>query len=458
MATAAELASTHNVKRGVRWAIVAVVVIMAVMNVFISSATTGKDSMIGKETATMHVTRRSNRTTKKKRDLAIIHEKTDKRSLISSPRGGGKFAYAFIISGCTGATSCTGYILNIIAAAQVLRNSNSTADIVLQVRMAAHDNSTRLPLEQQEWLKKSRVRLRYLPKVSRDNFGVATMEKFRVLEMTEYDRVIFMDSDILPLCNMDYMFHESFSGQLSENVAVSGSVAPATASFFLVTPQEGEFARVLEIVHRHRCRRATRFNTTVGWGHVMDPNDKWESWQESGHLWNFFAATSDQGLLYHWLKYELLNYTHIHLGKTDTWREVTGNVDYWRKQAVPVFGVKDNRFIAKVRSEFVDLRGCGGPKLNRRGAYAKIPPFRDFYHFAGGGKPWNQPIVAQDVPSNYSSAVKGRDVWMYWLGEANRTLELRLPSRIETAKGNPLGGADAPDHLLANDIELPVPR
>ena len=101
--------------------------------------------------------------------------------------GAGKFAYAFIVSGCSD-VSCTGYVLNSIVASYVLRTYNSTADVVMVVRMQASNQEGRLPSYVEEWLFKANVKVGYLPPVPVDNFGTAVLEKFRVLEMTEYDR------------------------------------------------------------------------------------------------------------------------------------------------------------------------------------------------------------------------------------------------------------------------------
>jgi hypothetical protein len=325
--------------------------------------------------------------------------------------------------------------------------------------MASNDNSTRLSPQHEEWIRKSGVKLSYLDKVRHDTFGVATMEKFRILEMTEYKRVLFLDSDIIPLCNMDYMFEESYrdDGILSNFVAISGAVAPATAAIMLFTPTQGEFGRVMDIVHRHRSRPAnpTKFDPDVGWGHPIDEKDEWHSWWRSGSTWNFYAVNSDQGVLYHWLKYERLNFTHILWNKLDTWREVTHDLSYWQNKT-DVFRVQGDKFIAKVKSEPSQLQGCGGKQMDR-GSAASVAPFSDFYHFAGHKKPWNKPISAEDMPKEMSEARDGHSLWMYWLGEANRTLELGFPSKIVLRKGNPLGAKDAAHHLLAPEIELPVP-
>lgn len=209
----------------------------------------------------------------------------------------GKFAYGFVISACT-KHSCLGYILNIITASHVLKQSGSKADIVLQVKMNSNTNGTMLAPEQELWIKKADVILKYTEKTRHDNFGLATIEKYRVLEWLEYDRVLFLDADILPLCNMDYLFVDSFNpdGALGELVSIQGAVAPMTASALLVTPKPGEFDSVLDIIRRHRNRKdnATIFDPTIGWGHEMKARDMWMAWSKMGNNWNFYAASADQ--------------------------------------------------------------------------------------------------------------------------------------------------------------------
>ena len=43
-------------------------------------------------------------------------------------------------------------------------------------------------------------------------FTQAMLDKFQILDLTEYSRVIFLDSDVIPLCNMDYTFEFSEGG------------------------------------------------------------------------------------------------------------------------------------------------------------------------------------------------------------------------------------------------------
>ena len=77
------------------------------------------------------------------------------------------------------------------------------------------------------------MRLRYLERTwGIVNFGIATLNKFRILQATEYVRVLF-------LCNMDYMVLKPCKEEdlFEDDVVKEGSTAPMTASMFL--PRRG---------------------------------------------------------------------------------------------------------------------------------------------------------------------------------------------------------------------------
>jgi hypothetical protein len=361
----------------------------------------------------------------------------------------GRFAVAYIIAGCS-LTSCMGYILNALAASQVLQYHNSTADVVLKVRMASNINDTRLPVQQEEWLLKSGIKLAYLPKVLEDNFGTATMEKFRVLEMVEYDRVYFLDADVLPLCNIGYHLEASYDGRLQPFVGVQGGVAPINAGNFIVTPKRGLFKQVMDIVHRHR-NTSRSFDFVTGWGHKLAEGDPWVGYTRRGLNWTMLGAQIDQGVLYHWLKYEMLNWSHWQRGgEVHTWQEVPSN-------ASNAFEVSNHTFIARTNKSRPFRKGCGmllgRPKMDLN------PPFFDSFHFAGGRKPWRVPINATLIPTSFNSTSAAPDVWRYWLGLANRTFGLELPPLIQISTAYAAGGFAKWDYdqLLRPGIELPVP-
>ena len=364
-----------------------------------------------------------------------------------------QFAYAFIVSGCT-EKSCLGYLLNAIAAKEVLSQVGSVADVVFMVRMAKNKKGEvfKLPVQHESWLKKSNIQLRYLPSVRKDNFGTATLEKFRTLELLEYDRVLFLDSDILPLRNLDYLFELSMQGKLSEYVAFQGAAAPITASTFLVTPRKGEFERIMNLVHQHRALNLTTFDEVTGWGHTIAENDRWFSFYRKGTTWKFYGVTMDQGIIFHWLKYMHGNFTFLLWNIIEEWRDVTNDVEFWANRTA-IYDIQNGtRQIAKIESRENDLPPCEGSTY-RHDMTGKYPPFCHLYHFAGGGKPWNN-LTFQHTLKNQNTA---QDNWWYWLSQANETQRLMLPRDLKVSMGSPLNLQNMLEQLLDPEAEIPVP-
>ena len=118
------------------------------------------------------------------------------------------YAYAFLMGGANPDHfgSYRGYLYNILIATQILRERGSTADIVVWCQLTCHTNATSLPAVHEQWLSRANIYLRYIPKNQMESFIDIVMEKFRILSMVEYKRVLFLDSDLLPLGNLDYFF------------------------------------------------------------------------------------------------------------------------------------------------------------------------------------------------------------------------------------------------------------
>jgi len=435
---------------------------------------------------------------------------------------GGRFAYAFCISGCTYSNddggSCLGYVLNILVASQILQqtqnNSAATkADIVVRVQMAS--GHARLAERQETWLASAGVEVQYNNDNGIDSFGLAALLKFQILEMTEYDRVMFLDADIIPKCSMNYMFDESYrqGGLLGKNVVVSGGVCPATASLFVVTPQKGEYERIVHLVHQYRLAHngSLKFDKENGWGHTILPSnvskhDRWEAYwmRKDGcvrtflssliflsrlvylynvslyqpiflstavyrYHWDYYGANVDQGLLYHWVRYMKLNYTQILIDRVQTWAEVTYDPAY-SSNSSRNFGdigvpLQDDdggvRLLAKIRevdsSRLPTCTNHGAGRFRVRGY--TTAPYSDHLHFGGPSKPWNNIIRAQDIPKNLPknllSLESQQGFWLYHLARANKTFQLGLDSTLQVTKGNPLGGRPKDQDLLDPNVELP---
>ena len=354
----------------------------------------------------------------------------------------GKYAVAFVVAGCsstrgTSMNLCVPYVLNAIVAAHVLRKFQSSIDVVLKVRMAASSNDTSFAPEIEEWLSKVGVKLSYLPKVRRDNFGTSSIEMFRILEMVEYDRVLFMDSDSYPVCNIERHFDLSFDGLLDEMVAFKGGSAPITAAALMVTPKLGAFGQVMDIIHR--CRNISESKNKLdpirGWGHPIV--------NETGHVvkeWTWYAANGDQGVLYEWLMHEVKNFTLITAKGYRTYREVVGN--------------STNHMISFLANKTKPLiSSCRGGNFSEGTLYQAIQ------HFSGGGKPWGHGGIGKHTTEEAKpfSKLSNIDKWRYYVSEANRTFSLHLPSRIPMTAKPPSGGDIRGHVLLSPDVEIPVP-
>lgn len=353
----------------------------------------------------------------------------------------GKFAYLYAIGGCT-ETSCLAYVLNVVVAAHLFQRYNSTADIILLVRISSFVNSTTLAPKLERYLEKAGVTFQYLPKVEIDNFATSTIEKFRVLELLEYDRVIFLDGDIVPRCNLDFFFEESYlpGGMLSGTVGQAGNVAPITASFFIVTPKKGEFARLTEWAKLIIRQSNGEFDREYGWGHRFTTDSwrsEWPLWKRDHYRWVFKGSEIDQGLILMYFKYMVMDYSQIVAGTLETWRDVTGQESYWQAKNITVHHIKEtNKYIARVNHTRGKLIGCRGTVYGMG---------TEYFHYAGGSKPWNIQKgnnvlnVSQHIPKTEDTSSKPQQFWLYHLAKANKTFSLGLPSQIKFNRGNPLG-------------------
>ena len=162
------------------------------------------------------------------------------------------YAYVFLFGGVRPEdfTSYRGYLFNVLIATRILREQGSQADVVLWVQIATKSPATQLPLEHENWLQKAGVQLRYIPKSKFEAFQDIIMQKFRILGMSEYRRCLFLDSDLMPLGNLDYFFELSDGPNaiLKEDMIIAGNNIPMNAGYFMVAPKPGDYEKAQEII------------------------------------------------------------------------------------------------------------------------------------------------------------------------------------------------------------------
>lgn len=122
--------------------------------------------------------------------------KTDVR--LHSDSGRQREAYATILH------SAHMYVCGAIVAAQSIRLAGSTRDLVILVDETI-SSYHRDGLKDAGWKVRTIQRIRN-PKAERDAYNEWNYSKFRLWQLTEYDKIIFIDADLLILRNIDFLF------------------------------------------------------------------------------------------------------------------------------------------------------------------------------------------------------------------------------------------------------------
>ena len=375
---------------------------------------------------------------------------------IESLQATSPFAYVFLLAGCDPEQPFyRGFLFNILLAADQFKNAwSSQADVVVMIRMSSSSSSSsnnnnaigtkqmqqppRLPSVEEEWLQSVNAKIVYLPAATVDKeqnknetFQDVQFLKFHVLQLLQYQRILFLDSDVLPLCNLDYLFEMSVAGILRENMVLAWTKAPANGGFFMLQPVPGAYEQIQTI--RQQQRDASRnlplpkFDKVQGWGRTMNVNDPWYSFQKrlSGHKWSFYASYLDQGLLYHYVKF-VRQSVSIVLGKTvQNFRPSTDGLNTTVVLDMtlhePFVNVTCRRQTRKRRKDRYFHHPATGNQL------AHIPPYGDFAHFYSIFKPWENSEAARAVMKTKNDADNVLEYWFFLLRRLNERLKMGLP-------------------------------
>ncbi len=110
--------------------------------------------------------------------------------------------------------------------------------------------------------------------------------KIRILQLLHYDRVMFVDADIVFQENPQVLFDEPGF------VGFDGPKSPFNAGLFVVTPSQQAFVDMQDIAN------SGSFDPKDGWLHYGE----FPHWREEGkmHNWTFWGSHTDQGLFYYY--------------------------------------------------------------------------------------------------------------------------------------------------------------
>ncbi|XVE95637.1 hypothetical protein REPUB_Repub02eG0115600 [Reevesia pubescens] len=128
------------------------------------------------------------------------------------------------------------YVCGAITAAQSIRMSGSTRDLVILVDDSISDYH-RGGLEAAGWKIYTIQRIRN-PKAEPEAYNEWNYSKFRLWQLTDYDKIIFIDADLLILRNIDFLFEMPEISAIGNNATLFNSgvmvVEPSNCTFQLL--------------------------------------------------------------------------------------------------------------------------------------------------------------------------------------------------------------------------------
>ena len=277
-------------------------------------------------------------------------------------------------------------------------------DFWVYARLSPNSTLDDLSDEEKQIFRALDVNVILLDKPKKESFAQVVYDKFLTINMTDYKRVMFLDGDMMPMTNLDYIFHLSDPDYqdtptlLRPNFIMATRGEPCNTGVFMVEPSLQNFQKYLGVVRRqHQSAKKLpypHFDWEKGWGHSFkETRDFWESVNMKGkQQWRWHASHSDQGLMYMYAKY-VLGEVSIAIGE---------RVQNWRRGSGERVPVKES----EARDLFIPFQGkilrhqhsCDSVDGRRQNRFWRCnPPYDSTAHFMGKEKPWLGQYVIQKV-------------------------------------------------------------
>ncbi|KAB1220252.1 UDP-glucuronate:xylan alpha-glucuronosyltransferase 2 [Morella rubra] len=156
-----------------------------------------------------------------------IHEVYDLSNIQRSTKTAKREAYAAVLH------STEAYVCGAITLAQSLLQTRTKRDLILLIDKFI-SNSTRDALVEAGWKLRLIKRIRN-PRAEKNSYNEYNYSKFRLWQLTDYDKIIFIDSDIIVLRNLDLLFHFPQMTATGNDVSIFNSgimvIEPSNCTF-----------------------------------------------------------------------------------------------------------------------------------------------------------------------------------------------------------------------------------
>eukprot|EP01035_Chromulina_nebulosa_P018634 gene18634-24370_t len=261
------------------------------------------------------------------------------------------------MSGIDDSFKYRGFLYNIIIMRSSLISLGSSADFIVMIGFASTITDFTFFDNDRDLLQSHGVIIYHLPRLidSSHRLGFAEMALLKIspFSFTQYQKVQYMDGDVMPLRNMDCLF------QLNYNSFTVGAASPLNSGWFLAVPNATDFEYMKD---KSIWRLERDWDSVNGWAEPF-PQDKlyYRGNRKVVDKWEYNGADMDQGLFTH--------YFLFHRGKALLMDTETRKAKVF-DEGLFVESYKEYPF-SKV------LRSCDG-----------LEPTTFFAHFTGRSKPW----------------------------------------------------------------------
>lgn len=376
------------------------------------------------------------------------------------------YAYSFVVGSIhEDRHAYKGFLYNVFNTVHLLKKLGSTADFVLWAQLAPDSNNTHLPAADAQALSKLGVHVILMEKPQHESFAHLMYDKFRALQLTQYRRIVYLDSDVLPLVNMDYWFHLSDSQHtttptiLRPNMVWASRGTPCNGGMFMMHPFPNAWKLLSETTEKQRAIGKTlpypHFDWSSGWGHdFIKAGDVWEGFKRNDTHWRFHGGHSDQGLWYFYAKYLVQDCSIVVFDRVQNWGPAAEyNVDVnsqpelaadfrgYNPQTVPRLLNQTHLALMQFSPKplIQQARKCDFEEGRLAGDHMCYPPYRDVAHYMGTNKPWQTGLKRAKFEKNTCQ------LWFEMLEENNQQLALGVDilkweeKHLPSMKESPLG-------------------
>jgi hypothetical protein len=331
-----------------------------------------------------------------------------------------------------------GFLWDIIISANLFRKQGSTADFWIFVRLSPDSKLDDLPLEDRRLLEEAGINIKLLDKPKKESFARLVFDKFLTINMTDYKRVMFLDGDLIPLVNLDYIFHLSDADHtatptlIKPNLIMASWREPCNTGMFMVEPSVEAFAKYNDALLKHREKAKKllypHFDFTEGWGrNFVEHGETWRSAKQNrAKRWRFHASHSDQGLMFYWSKYLIQDVTIVISNIVENWKRGPDGDPVRESELKDVFAPYQEKPLVYQWS----CKKSDDKKDNTeiQNSWRCFPPIDGMAHMMGNTKPWKQSrtelITKVATRSFHQNAAKS--LWFVELKEINEKYQMGI--------------------------------